>query len=162
MPCIEGDLRRRTEATPTRRRCCSGSSAGIGAHDPKRRLNLAASSLGAAKSPIGPSYRKGARLRASAPIIARTRGSGPGCAQPNCSTALIALFARAGSATGLAMVCALRSRRTLRFRPNWRCTSTKHPKCARRRSSGGAGRQSEFDCTRPRQRTRFGLAIGTR
>ncbi len=135
-------------------RCCLGSSAGIGAHDPRRRLSSAANSLGAAKSPIGSLYRKGARLRAGAPIIAHTFGSGPGCAQRNCSMALIALFARVGSVTGLEMACALRSRRTFRFRPNWRCTSTKHPKCARPRSSGGAGRQSAFGSTRPFRRTR--------
>jgi hypothetical protein len=66
------------------------------------------------------------------------------------------------TATGLATVCVLGLCATLRFRPNWRCTSTKHQKCARRRLSGDAGRQSEFDCTRPRQRRRCGLAIGTR
>src|SRR5580700_8349168 len=38
--------------------------------------------------------------------------------------------------------------------PQLACTSTNHPKCARRRSSGGAGRQSDFDCIRPRRRTR--------
>ena len=52
-----------------------GSSAGIGGPDPRWRLSSAANSLDAAKSPIGSSYRKGARLRTSAPIIARTLGS---------------------------------------------------------------------------------------
>jgi hypothetical protein len=44
--------------------------------------------------------------------------------------------------------------RDVRFHPDWRFTSTKHPKCARRQSSGGVGRQSELSCRRRSRQTR--------
>ncbi len=63
---------------------------------------------------------------------ARTRGGARVCARPNCSTEPIASCARAGSATGLATVCASRLRATSRFRANSRCISTRRRKCAPR------------------------------
>ena len=70
-----------------RRRCWSGSSDRIGARDRRRRAGSAANSPSAARSLIGWFRTTGVRPQTKAPICARTRGSGPVCARPNCSTA---------------------------------------------------------------------------